>query len=75
MPRDDARRDTLREHNEPFELTGTGEIRDGRPHIHCVLGTADGSALAGHMHWARVETWFVNVYVEPLSIGDGVAER
>ena len=67
MPRADARRDTLREYREPFELTGTGEIKDGKPHIHCVLGTSDGGALAGHLHWAGVETWFVNAYVEPLN--------
>jgi predicted DNA-binding protein with PD1-like motif len=67
MPRDDARRDIMREYNEPFELTGGGEIRDGKPHIHCVLGMAGGTAVAGHLHRASVETWFVNVYVEPLT--------
>jgi len=27
MPVDDARSDILREYNEPFELSGTGEVR------------------------------------------------
>lgn len=67
MAQADARSDILREYREPFELTGNGEVKDGKPHIHCVLGTSDGAALAGHLHWACVETWFVNVYVEPLT--------
>jgi uncharacterized protein len=67
MPRDDARADILREYTEPFELTGNGEIRDGKAHIHCVLGSADGTALAGHLHWACVQTWFVHAFVQPLA--------
>ena len=63
MPRTDAKSDILHEYQQPFELTGTGEIKDGKPHIHCVLGAEGDSALAGHLHWARVETWFVNAYI------------
>lgn len=63
MPRYDASKDILTEYQEPFEMSGTGEIRDGKPHIHCVLGREDNSSLSGHLHWAYVETWFVNVYV------------
>ncbi len=66
MPKDDAKNDILNEYKEPFELSGNGEIKDGKPHIHCVLGTEGDSALAGHLHWARVETWFVSVFVLPL---------
>lgn len=66
MPKDDPESDILNEYKQPFELSGTGEIKDGKPHIHCVLGSEDDSALAGHLHWARVENWFVNVYVMPL---------
>lgn len=63
MPKDDAKSDVLTEYEEPFEFMGTGEIRDGKPHIHCVLGTAGDKALAGHLHWARVENWFVHAYI------------
>lgn len=63
MPKDDASKDILTEYQEPFEMSGTGEIRDGKPHIHCVLGREDNSSLAGHLHWAYIETWFANVYV------------
>lgn len=63
MPEQDATQDVLTEYEQPFELSGTGEIRNGVPHLHCVLGREGDVALAGHLHWARVETFFVNAYV------------
>jgi uncharacterized protein len=63
MPKHDSSSDILTEYEQPFEMAGTGEIKDGKPHIHCILGREGDSALAGHLHWARVATWFVNVYV------------
>jgi len=63
MPKRDATDDILTEYHQPSELSGTGEIVDGKPHIHCVLGTENDSAMTGHLHWARVETHFVNAYV------------
>jgi predicted DNA-binding protein with PD1-like motif len=63
MPRDDAKSDILTEYKEPFEMAGTGEVKDGVPHIHCILSREGDRALAGHLHWARVDTWFVNVYI------------
>lgn len=63
MPKDDAKRDILTEYNEPFELSGTGEIRDGKAHIHCVLGREGDQTLSGHLHWAKVNTWYVSAYV------------
>jgi predicted DNA-binding protein with PD1-like motif len=65
MPRDDAKSDILSEYEQPMEMSGTGEITDGRPHIHAVLGVEGNGSLAGHLHWARVRTHFVNVYIEP----------
>jgi hypothetical protein len=32
-----------------------------------VSGRESDVALAGHLHWARVETFFVHAYVLPLS--------
>lgn len=66
MPKDDAKSDILTEYFQPFEISGTGEIKDGKPHIHCILGREGDTALAGHLHWARVESWFVRVYVVEL---------
>jgi predicted DNA-binding protein with PD1-like motif len=34
--------------------------------IHYVLGREGDVILAGHLHWANVETLFVNVYVAVL---------
>jgi predicted DNA-binding protein with PD1-like motif len=63
MPRDDASRDLVRTYTEPFEMFGTGEIRDGKPHVHAVFGMEDGTALSGHLHSATVRHWFVRVFV------------
>lgn len=67
MPAGDPKSDILTEYSQPFEMSGTGEIKDGIPHIHCVLGREGDASLAGHLHWARVETHFVNVYVSDLA--------
>ena len=66
MPKGDAGRDILTEYEQPMEMSGTGEIKDGKPHIHCVLGTEGDTTLSGHLHWAKVDHWFVRVYVMPL---------
>lgn len=63
MPHDDSSKDILTEYHQPFELSGTGEINDGVIHVHCVLGREGDGALAGHLHWAKVDTFFVNAYV------------
>jgi hypothetical protein len=47
----------------PFELSDTGEIKNGVLCLHCVLGKEGDVALAGHLHWARVENFFVDAYV------------
>ena len=66
MPNNDSKSDILTTIQQPFEMSGTGEIKNGKPHIHCVLGAEGNGALAGHLHWAKVDTWFVNVYVVPM---------
>jgi predicted DNA-binding protein with PD1-like motif len=66
MPARDPKSDILTEYCQPFEMSGTGEISDGKPHIHCVLGREGDVSLAGHLHSANVETWFVNVYVAEM---------
>jgi uncharacterized protein len=65
MPKDDPADDILTEYAQPFELTGSGEVVDGKPHVHVSLG-GDGEVVAGHLHWARVDHWFVRAYVQPL---------
>jgi predicted DNA-binding protein with PD1-like motif len=62
----DATDDVLTDYKQPMEMSGTGEVKDGRPHIHAVLGAEGNQAISGHLHWAQVQTHFVNVYVLPL---------
>jgi predicted DNA-binding protein with PD1-like motif len=59
----DPGKDIITEYEQPFELSGTGEITKGRAHLHVVLGKQGDCALAGHLHWARVENFFVHAYV------------
>jgi predicted DNA-binding protein with PD1-like motif len=66
MPKDNANQDILTEYHQPLELSGTGEVRDGILHLHVVLGREGDMALAGHLHWAQVRTFFVNAYVMPI---------
>jgi uncharacterized protein len=63
MPASDPRRDIRTEYVAPMELSGTGELVDGRAHVHCVLALEGDRARSGHLHWARVQTHFVRVYL------------
>ena len=62
----DAHTPVINEYREHLEMTGSGEVRDGKPHIHCVMSRENEETLAGHLHWAKVENWFVAVYLIPL---------
>lgn len=66
MPRNDAKGDILTPFDQPMEMSGTGEVKDGVPHIHCVVSGEGNAAIAGHLHSARVDSWFVNVYVAEM---------
>ncbi|MEU4541505.1 PPC domain-containing DNA-binding protein [Streptosporangium sp. NPDC023825] len=63
MPAYDAMKEVRTEFEFPVQLTGTGEIVGGKPHIHCVLTGEDHKGIGGHLLWAKVESWFVNVYI------------
>lgn len=66
MNKNDAKEDIHTEYNIPLELIGNGEIKNGKVHIHCILGQEGNRALAGHLHWAKVETWFISAYIVPF---------
>ena len=66
MPKENAKKDIVTEYHEPLEISATGEIHEGKPHIHAVLGREGNIAVFGHLHWARVKQWFVNIYIIPL---------
>ncbi len=66
MPAGDAYDDILTEYAQPLELSGTGEIKDGAPHLHCVISGEGNAAIGGHLHRATVSSWFVNAYIMPI---------
>lgn len=66
MPKGDAKKDILKTYKEPMELSGTGEIRDGKAHIHCTVSRENNVALHGHLHWAKVDAWYVSVFILEL---------
>ena len=64
MPKGDPLDDILTTYDQPFEMTGTGEIVDGAVHVHVALGGEDGPVI-GHLHSATVRDWFARVYIVP----------
>jgi predicted DNA-binding protein with PD1-like motif len=49
----------------PAEMTGTGEIVDGKPHIHAVMAVQGDRTIGGHLHKAQLGTSFARAYVIP----------
>ena len=66
MPADDASKDIVTDYWQPAEMSGTGEVVDGKPHIHATMAVEGDKGLSGHLHRARVGQWFARVYVSPL---------
>jgi predicted DNA-binding protein with PD1-like motif len=67
MAKDDERVDHLRRYSQPMELSGTGEVVEGKVHLHVTLAGEDITA-AGHLHRAVVGGFFVRAYV--TTVGD-----
>ncbi|GAA4207226.1 hypothetical protein GCM10022252_70580 [Streptosporangium oxazolinicum] len=49
------------------EYAMTGEIVDGKPHVHVVMGVEGDRGVTGHLHSAQIGHWFARVYVMPVS--------
>jgi predicted DNA-binding protein with PD1-like motif len=64
-PAGDATGHTLTSYPLPAEMTATGVIIDGKPHIHAVMAIQGDRAVAGHLHQAHIGTWFSHAYVIP----------
>jgi predicted DNA-binding protein with PD1-like motif len=64
-PAGDATGHTITSYPLPAEMTATGEIIDGKPHIHAVMAVQGDRAVAGHLHKAQIGTWFARAYVIP----------
>ena len=66
-PAGDPTAHTLSGYPLPAEMTGTGEIIDGKPHIHAVMAVQGDRAVAGHLHKAQIGTFFARAYVIPTA--------
>ena len=67
MPAGDAATDVITDYALPAEMTATGEIVDGLPHVHAVMAVEGDRAVAGHLHRAQIGTWFARAYLLPVT--------
>jgi predicted DNA-binding protein with PD1-like motif len=65
MPLNDATRDQPLNYAMPAEMTGSGEIIGGEPHIHVVMAVQGNKALAGHLVRAEMRTHSARAYLLP----------
>jgi len=65
MPAHDATKDVLTDYAAPAEMSGTGEVIDGEPHLHVVMALEGDRAVSGHLHRAQIGTHFARVYLLP----------
>jgi predicted DNA-binding protein with PD1-like motif len=66
MPEDDASSDIITSYSIPAEMHGTGEVVDGKPHVHVTMAVQGDRGLAGHLHKAQIGHWFARVYISAL---------
>ena len=64
-PAGDATAHTRSSYPLPAEMTATGEIVDGKPHIHAVMAVQGDRTIGGHLHRAELGTSFARAYVIP----------
>jgi uncharacterized protein len=67
MPEADAAKDIITDYDLPAEMTATGEVVAGKPHIHAVMAVEGDRAITGHLHRARIGTWFARAYLLPVA--------
>ena len=64
-PAGDATAHTYSSYPLPAEMTATGEIVGGKPHIHAVMAVQGDRTIGGHLHKAHLHTSFARAYVIP----------
>jgi predicted DNA-binding protein with PD1-like motif len=64
-PADDPTAHTYSAYSLPAAMTATGEIVDGKPHIHAVMAVQGDRTSGGHLHKAQIGTSFARAYVIP----------
>ena len=65
MPLHDAAKNIMTDYAFTAEVSGTGEVIDGEPHLHVVMAVEGARAVAGHLHRAEIRTHSVRVYLLP----------
>ena len=65
MPADDATKDIITDYDLPAEMSGTGDVVEGKVHIHATMAVEGDRAISGHLHLAQIGTWFARVYLLP----------
>jgi len=68
MPAGDATDDVLTDYAVPGEMSGTGELVNGKAHLHPTFGVHGDRAVTGHLHRAQVGTHFARVYLLPTTV-------
>ena len=66
-PAGDATAHTRSSYPLPAEMTATGEIVGGKPHIHAVMAVQGDRTIGGHLHKAHIHTSFARAYVIPCN--------
>jgi uncharacterized protein len=64
-PEGDPSSHTYSSYHLPAEMTATGEIVEGKPHIHAVMAVQGDRTIGGHLHEARLGASFARAYVIP----------
>jgi uncharacterized protein len=67
MPVGDPAKDIITDYDLPAEMTATGELVGGRVHVHAVMAVEGDRAISGHLHKARIGTWFARAYLLPAA--------
>jgi uncharacterized protein len=62
-PAGDPTAHTITSYPLPAEMTATGEIVEGKPHIHAVMAVQGDRTIGGHLHQAHLGTSFARAYV------------
>jgi uncharacterized protein len=62
-PAGDPTAHTITSYPLPAGMTATGEIVEGKPHIHAVMAVQGDRTIGGHLHQAHLGASFARAYV------------
>jgi predicted DNA-binding protein with PD1-like motif len=64
-PIGDPKSHTYSRYDMPAEMTATGEIVEGKPHIHALMAVQGDRVIGGHLHEAQLDSSFARAYIIP----------